>query len=546
MEGSLATALREAAALITFPSTCALEGMLKGLPVAQVDYRSTPFYVASAWEIRSADHIPNVIQELLYPPPAKLAFQDACLADELEIGGASERLAEVIREALSRSNPYEVVPPQVEKNGLGRLDYRQVYSELSVFAAAPTSMIQYELDAAYATIKQLRTEQATRQEELLELAEGLGTNDLDKTGRYSFLDHFAEGKVSAEASGTAEIGYLKLEGKFSRTLFLHPPARLTFRLQVRVAGKLSFAVMLHPEVWDKPGCGPCRFVIEADGVKLWEVTVDPARNSSDRRWRRFDVTVPATRTGGHVIIFRTEGVGSAAYRWANWRAPVFVWDMAEEDQANLVTDAPVAGTNAGLPACINAAEGLCAPAKKPDCYNQEDLSEFSFLDRFAEGELVAEEPGTASVGSFLEDGELVRTLLLHPPAQLAFTVADGSSGHLCFAVGMHPDVWRNAASGPCQFIVNVDGNCVCDATIDPVNDPADRRWLRFDVDIPESLTGEHVFMFKTEGVNANDFRWALWRSPLFLWKAGDEKETNETMPSTLQIPEFYQPGRTVA
>lgn len=540
MEGSLTTALREAAALITFPSTCALEGMLKGLPVAQVDYRPTPFYVASAWEIRSAEHIPNVIQELLYPPPAKLAFQDACLADELEIGDASERLAEVIREALSRSNPYEAAPPQVEKTGMGRLDYRQVYSELSAFAAAPTSMIQYELDAAYATIKRLKTEQATQQKEWLELAEGLGTADLDELGRYSFIDHFADGKLTAEAPGTAEAGHVTHERKFARTLFLHPPARLAFRVPVSVAGKLSFAVMLHPDVWDKPDCGPCRFIIEADGKKLWEVTVDPTRNLSDRRWRRFDVAVPPTRAGGHGFTFRTEGVGSTAFRWAFWRAPLFLWNMADAGQT------PPA--NQALPEGSQADELETAPMVVDPGAVSEDLAEqaptvlneFSFLDHFPAGKLVAEGPGTASVGTVTQGGKTVSTMLLHPPAQISFEVEGGSAGWLRFAVGMHPDVWLQAESGPCRFLVEADGDVLCDVTIDPLHNSEDRRWLEFDLPVKASPTGQHHFAFTTKVVDADAFRWALWRAPVFvskdLVKPGGEAPKTAPIQLTFQSP----------
>jgi len=354
VQGSLADALQDSAGLIAFPSTCVLEGMLKGLPVAQVEYRPVPVYVATAWEIRSPEHIPSVVHELLYPPANKLAYQDGCLADELESGSAAARLAGVIRNALLRHKQPEPPEPAQPARVYGRLDYRQIHSELSAFAMAGESQLQYELDAAYAVVKQIKQERVDHGRVILEVAEALAGSDLDGFQHYSFLDHFSDGILAAQPPGSASAAPLAHAGKSVRTLFLHPPAEITWRIPVAAPGKLHFAV------------------------------------------------------------------------------------------------------------------------------------------------------------------------------------------------SMHPDVWGNAGSGPCRFIVHVDGNCVCDATIDPVNDPADRRWFRFDVDIPESPAGEHVFVFKTQGVNSYDFRWALWRAPLFLWKAVDGKEPNDTRPSNLQMPEFCQPGRTVA
>jgi sulfatase maturation enzyme AslB (radical SAM superfamily)/Flp pilus assembly protein TadD len=154
--GPLSAALAEAAALVSFPSTCVLEGMLKGLPVAQIDYRPVPAYVATGWEIRSPEQIESVMQELLHPPPHRLAHQDACLRDELETGDASGRVAEVIRTALERpvAYPDQAAPYEI----LGRLDYRQVHSELSAFALSNRSILQYELDAAYGILKRIKRE----------------------------------------------------------------------------------------------------------------------------------------------------------------------------------------------------------------------------------------------------------------------------------------------------------------------------------------------------------------------------------------------------
>ncbi|AFL72203.1 hypothetical protein [Thiocystis violascens] len=153
-EGSMVDVLRDAAGLLSFTSTSLLEAMLLGLPTAQVDYRSVPIYVQTAWEIRCADHIESVIQELLYPPDHKLAYQAHCLEDELEFGSASQRLADVILRAVMEKKNMNSPAPM--RDPCGQLDYRLYHSQLSAFAMSPKSLLQYELDASHKALLETR------------------------------------------------------------------------------------------------------------------------------------------------------------------------------------------------------------------------------------------------------------------------------------------------------------------------------------------------------------------------------------------------------
>ncbi len=140
--------LKQVDGLISFTSTTILEGMAYEIPVAQIEYRPIPMYINSAWEIRCANHIASVVQELLYPPVEKMAYQDTCYQNELESGNASDRLAKVIRYAIENKDlsgdtgqqPTKVYP---------RLDYRQLHSNMSAFSTSPDSLLQYELEAMY-------------------------------------------------------------------------------------------------------------------------------------------------------------------------------------------------------------------------------------------------------------------------------------------------------------------------------------------------------------------------------------------------------------
>jgi len=147
---SLVATLMYAQVLVSFTSTTLLEGMAMGVPTVQVDYRAVPQYVQTAWEIRSPEHLDNVLQSALFPAPERLAHQDWCLGGELEAGDASARLADVFRTAIAEARSPQVSPQLAPRQGEmshGRLDYRQVHSQLSAFAVSPMSVLQYELDA---------------------------------------------------------------------------------------------------------------------------------------------------------------------------------------------------------------------------------------------------------------------------------------------------------------------------------------------------------------------------------------------------------------
>lgn len=86
-------------ALITAPSTAALEGMKRGIPVMLVDYHLVPKYLSSAWEVSAAEHLDPLIPELINPPKAKMLYQSLVLSDSLECqSDATPRILSLIEQ----------------------------------------------------------------------------------------------------------------------------------------------------------------------------------------------------------------------------------------------------------------------------------------------------------------------------------------------------------------------------------------------------------------------------------------------------------------
>lgn len=99
----LASVLQQVDAVITTPSTAMLEAMLHGLPVALLDYTSSPLYVPAAWVISCAEQIGPVLEQLAAPPEPKMLFQEAVLRDALECQTpAAPRMQELVRRMVQR------------------------------------------------------------------------------------------------------------------------------------------------------------------------------------------------------------------------------------------------------------------------------------------------------------------------------------------------------------------------------------------------------------------------------------------------------------
>ncbi|MEQ8768463.1 MAG: hypothetical protein RL885_31450 [Planctomycetota bacterium] len=116
-------------------------------------------------------------------------------------------------------------------------------------------------------------------------------------------------------------------------------------------------------------------------------------------------------------------------------------------------------------------------------------------------------PGEIEIG-----GERRRTIFLHPPAAITFSVPPGPA-HLSFGVTLHPEVWECIGSGPCEFIVELDGQLLTRLALDPVSHAGHRRWHDVSISLPTSVAQNRTLTLRTAGIGANDFRWALFGEP---------------------------------
>lgn len=155
----LAEALEQADAVITTPSTAMLEGMLKGLPVALLDYNNCPHYVPAAWEISASAHMDKILTELIEPPAHKMLYQDTILHDALEcVGSATPRMVQLIEKMIDigrecrKNNKLVSFPATIVANEYmayhfmeERFDLQKLYPDYDFFDRNDKCRMQAEL-----------------------------------------------------------------------------------------------------------------------------------------------------------------------------------------------------------------------------------------------------------------------------------------------------------------------------------------------------------------------------------------------------------------
>jgi hypothetical protein len=151
---------------------------------------------------------------------------------------------------------------------------------------------------------------------------------------------------------------------------------------------------------------------------------------------------------------------------------------------------------------------------------RKSLQQFSFLTHLPLAKFIHGKPEQQGVWKVSIGEAVSEALYLQPPAELSFEVPTAAAGELCTAVSLHPDVWKKAEAGACEFHLRVDGKLAFVVAIDPVNVPGHRAWHDIQLTIPEnSSRTTHQIVFETRSVGPTaDFRWALWRAPRFVWE----------------------------
>jgi len=150
-------------------------------------------------------------------------------------------------------------------------------------------------------------------------------------------------------------------------------------------------------------------------------------------------------------------------------------------------------------------------------------NEFVFLEYLSVADIVRGSKALVETRFVSIDEVSDSCLYLHPPAQLAFEIPSGSAGRLTTAIAIQPEAWDQPGAGGCEFSIFLDDAEVFSKRINPTAVPADRCWHEVSIEIPASGKNIHKITFGTRALGSPaDFRWALWRRPVFTWETANK------------------------
>lgn len=198
----LGDVLQRIDAVITTPSTLLVEAMLQGVPVALLDYLHRPQYVPAAWTISSREHIPEVVSDLMQPPPARMLYQNTVLHDALECRSpATQRMIELMdsmirigRECRARHEPLRL-PPRIVQNEMPHHEPGESFDLAKLYPHHPV-FSQWDRVALQTELGHLRLAMQQQQHEL-----DRAKQELDKQSTLDrWLTRFAIGPLQAARS----------------------------------------------------------------------------------------------------------------------------------------------------------------------------------------------------------------------------------------------------------------------------------------------------------------------------------------------------------
>ncbi len=145
---------------------------------------------------------------------------------------------------------------------------------------------------------------------------------------YYFLDHLQEARLMDGRSNQLALWNVEMNGSSSRALFLHPPAKVLFPIRDNGSGRLIFAIGMHPDIWGKAAPGGCLFSVTIDEKIAFQAILDSANFMGDRQWLQYELEVPESPNGVHIVRFQTSVCGNSAHHlWALWREPALELEL---------------------------------------------------------------------------------------------------------------------------------------------------------------------------------------------------------------------------
>jgi hypothetical protein len=247
----------------------------------------------------------------------ELRRSSECLAAALELSAGTGKIAIAVGDAeMAAGNPEGAVAAYTRAT---RLQPRFAATHASL-SSALLSLGRWK--EAYDSAKKALSLDATDAAALKVMAR------IENNPEHTFncVEQIEQTRIARGTADQLAVWEVTVGTSSFKSIFLQPPAEIIFDVPTGATGWLTTAVMLHPDVWDKPESVACEFHIRVDGRLAFVMSLDPVKLPSDRRWHEIRLHIPETARDRHQIHFETRPVGKSDFRWALWREPRFTWE----------------------------------------------------------------------------------------------------------------------------------------------------------------------------------------------------------------------------
>jgi hypothetical protein len=258
-----------------------------------------------------------------------------------------------------------------------------------------------------------------------------------------------------------------IDGIQKGVLFQHPPSRIDYETVLQEPTRLQFALALDPKAWGPEKGDGVAFQVDAvnlsAAVKLFSEYLDPKNKISDRRWNVRSIDLGRYRGREICLIFQTLPGKNNAYDWAHW---------------------------AQLPGGI-----------------QESLRA-----QLGTSQIIAPDPSYVAPRELTIGDQKLQTWGQHAPATVRFRVkVPENQAKLNFSIALDPLVWApDKGDGVTFEILAAPVEMLFAHTIDPKNNPNDRKWHPESIDLSSFERQKILISFSTSPGANNAFDWAGW------------------------------------
>lgn len=138
---------------------------------------------------------------------------------------------------------------------------------------------------------------------------------------YNFIDRLVDADKKVQTPESIRELKIDIRDVPRRTIFSHPPSKLSYSVYIKEGYTLSFAIGIYPSAYDFISDG-VKFRVLINEEEVFSRILRPKQTKSDRGWHNHMIDLSSFSRQKVMIHFITEGSGQdLSYCWGGWGWP---------------------------------------------------------------------------------------------------------------------------------------------------------------------------------------------------------------------------------